>query len=60
MELPADDYILLSVINTKLRDKYSSLEELCAEEGADISSVLSRLGAIGYAYDEIRNCFSAS
>ncbi|MDE6613301.1 MAG: DUF4250 domain-containing protein [Clostridia bacterium] len=59
MELPADDYMLLLIINTKLRDKYSSLKELCAEEEADISAVLSRLGAIGYAYDEVRNCFSA-
>ena len=27
MVLPADDFILLSVINTKLRDEYSSLED---------------------------------
>ena len=58
MELPADDFILLSIINTKLRDKYSSLQELCGEEDADISAVVSRLGALGYEYDGVRNCFS--
>ncbi|MDE7182506.1 MAG: DUF4250 domain-containing protein [Clostridia bacterium] len=58
MELPADDFILLSIINTKLRDKYLSLHELCEEEDADISAVVSRLGALGYTYDEVRNCFS--
>ena len=31
--LPQDPYILLSVINTKLRDGYSSLSALC--EGLD-------------------------
>ena len=31
--LPQDPYILLSVINTKLRDAYSSLSALC--EGLD-------------------------
>ncbi|MDE6104280.1 MAG: DUF4250 domain-containing protein, partial [Clostridia bacterium] len=47
-----------SIINTKLRDKYSFLQELCEEEDADICAVVSRLGAIGYEYDGARNCFS--
>ena len=29
MELPKDPMILFSFINTKLRDKYTSLDELC-------------------------------
>ena len=35
MPLPNDPFILLSVINTKLRDFYPSLAELCSSE--DIS-----------------------
>ena len=37
MILPSDDYILLSLVNTKLRDEYSSPESLCEEEGVDYS-----------------------
>ena len=35
MILPSDDYILLSLVNTKLRDEYSSPESLCEEEGVE-------------------------
>ena len=41
MILPADDYILISVLNTKLRDLYPSLEELCEEEGLVCDDVVS-------------------
>ena len=50
MILPEDDFILLSVINTKLRDEYSSLEDLCEEEGVSIEEICTRLKALGYAY----------
>ena len=33
--LPKDPAILLSVVNTKLRDDYADLEDLCAAEDAD-------------------------
>ncbi|MDE6597352.1 MAG: DUF4250 domain-containing protein [Clostridia bacterium] len=57
MDLPQDDFILLSFINTKLRDEYSSLDELC--DSLDISSetILSRLENLGYTYDEEKNAF---
>ena len=57
MNLPADDFILLSLINTKLRDNYSSLQELCEEEGVDLQQILARLSALGYSYDEEANAF---
>ena len=57
MNLPADNFILLSVINTALRDKYSSFEELCEEEGVESPYILSRLAQIGYSYDSDANCF---
>ena len=57
MELPADNFILLSVINTALRDGYSSFAELCEEEGIDGEEIESRLNAAGYFYDKSQNAF---
>lgn len=58
--LPQDPVILLSYINTQLRDNYSSLEALA--EGLDISAdelkaATDALSAIGYNYDEAQNKF---
>lgn len=57
MELPANDYILLSVINTALRDRYKSLGELITEEEISEEEVVGRLAAIGYKYDPAANAF---
>jgi len=57
MSLPADDYILLSYINTKLRDEYSSLEDLCASENFDKRQICMRLNGISYEYDPQDNAF---
>ena len=57
MFLPSDNNILLSLINTKLRDNYSSLEELCEEEGLDTEEIISRLLSVGYVYNEQTNQF---
>lgn len=57
MILPADDFILLSVINTKLRDIYSSLESLCDEEEIDMAELCRRLARAGYSYDKAQNAF---
>ena len=57
MILPADDNILLSLINTKLRDKYSSLEELCEEEDVSAEEIISRLSAKGFTYNKQLNAF---
>lgn len=48
--LPKDPFMLLSVVNTKLRDDYSSLEELCAAEGIDEADLKQRLAAAGFEY----------
>lgn len=57
MILPADDYILLSLINTKLRDEYPSLESLCREENVEKSVLCARLERLGFYYDESQNAF---
>lgn len=55
--LPKDPFILLSFINTQLRDKYTSFDEFTASEGVDPSEITSRLSAIDYVYDEKKNQF---
>ncbi len=58
--IPKDTVILLSYINTKLRDHYYTLDAL--SEGLDLDSVAmedlcSKLKAIGYEYDSDKNQF---
>lgn len=52
-----DANILLSVVNTALRDKYSSLEEYAREEDVSVDEILNILESIGYYYDKYSNSF---
>ena len=55
--LPQDSFILLSYINTKLRDEYSSIEELCEDLACDCAQLEQKLGALGYVYNREQNKF---
>lgn len=55
--LPNDPVILLSVINTKLRDYYPTLDALCDDIDIDKAELVKKLAAIGYEYKETRNQF---
>ncbi|OUQ81582.1 DUF4250 domain-containing protein [Flavonifractor sp. An100] len=55
--LPQDPVILLSYVNTKLRDCYSSLEDLCGDLRADQEQLVEKLAGIDYRYDPARNQF---
>ena len=55
--LPKDPMILLSVINTKLRDFYPSLDDLCDDLQVDAGELAKSLPAIGCAYSLERNQF---
>ena len=55
--LPNDPVMLLSVVNTQLRDNFSTLEKLCRAYNTDAGSLRQKLGAINYAYDEEQNQF---
>ena len=57
MYLPKNPEMLLSVINTALRDKYSSLAEMCTEEDVNEEEILSILENAGYYYNENLNAF---
>ena len=55
--LPKDPMILLSVINTKLRDNYPSLSALCDDLGENETEILEKLFLIGYEYNSKENRF---
>ena len=57
MNLPDDSMMLLSVINTKLRDFYKNLDELCEDMNADKQEIIKKLRAIDYDYNEELNRF---
>lgn len=56
--LPQDTYILLSYINTKLRDEYPSLDALCAALDVDRAALEAKLGAAGFTYMADTNRFA--
>lgn len=55
--LPQDPVILLSYVNTKLRDQYPSLAALCSDLAEDQVALEEKLKEIGYEYDAGRNQF---
>ena len=55
--LPKDPVMLLSVINTNLRDYYSSLDELCDAKEVDRDEIIKALEKIDYKYDVEKNQF---
>lgn len=57
MNIPKDPIILLSFINTKLRDEYPSLEELCKGLMIERNHLETSLSAIGYDYHKEQNRF---
>ncbi|MDD6330922.1 MAG: DUF4250 domain-containing protein [Clostridium sp.] len=57
MELPKDSMMLLSVINTKLRDFYPTLDALCEDMNVDRAAVESQLKQIDYVYNAELNRF---
>lgn len=57
MTLPNDPSMLLSVINTKLRDFYPSLDSLCDDLNADKDELIRKCALVGYRYSTERNQF---
>ncbi len=55
--LPKDPVMMLSVVNTKLRDFYHSLDDLCEDLGVEKEEIVRKLKGIGYEYDEDRRQF---
>ena len=55
--LPTDPMILLSFLNTKLRDEYDSLAALCEDLEEDEDEIKAKLAAVGFSYDKKRRRF---
>lgn len=55
--LPNDPAILLSFVNTKLRDFYKNLDEMCSDMDIDRDKLEEKLAVIGYKYKDERNQF---
>ena len=49
--------MLLSYVNLKLRDYYSSLDALCDDLGLDPGEIEEKLRGADYSYDSARNQF---
>ena len=56
--IPKDPMILLSYVNTQLRDYYESLEALCTCRGLNRQNLLEKMDSIDYHYDEKTNSSS--
>lgn len=57
MNMPKDPVMLMSFLNTQLRDNYSSLDELCKAFMADKEEIIKKMAMINYEYDSEKNKF---
>lgn len=57
MELPQDPFMLMSAVNMYLRDRYESLDELCADLGVERSALEEKLRSAGFEYSAEHNKF---
>ncbi|MDE7024518.1 MAG: DUF4250 domain-containing protein [Paramuribaculum sp.] len=56
--LPSDPAMLLSVVNTKLRDQYpNGLDEMCNDMGLDRAILEKKLAEAGFEYSPTSNKF---
>ena len=57
MNMPKDPVMLLSFVNTQLRDHYPSLTELCQSYMTEENELVDKLASINYHYDQEKNQF---
>lgn len=55
--VPSNPMMLLSFMNTKMRDEHMNLDELCYDLEIDRSDVEEKLNMISYTYDSELNRF---
>ena len=54
---PKDPMLLLSVVNTKIRDYYHTLDALCEDMNVEKDEIICKLKGIDYEYDESKHQF---
>lgn len=57
MDLPKNPIILLSYINTQLRDNYADLDSMCKDLNISKKEIIYTLSNSGYEYNESSNQF---
>lgn len=57
MSIPKDPVMLLSYVNTQLRDHYSSLDDLCSSLNLEKQAIIQSLQEIDYSYEQDYNQF---
>lgn len=57
MELPNDPMMLMSVINMKLRDEYSTFDALCEDLQISKEDIVKKLAEAGFEYNPAVNKF---
>ena len=55
--IPKDPMILLSWLNTRLRDEYPDLDALCEDQDLDRAALEEKLLSAGFRYDEAQKRF---
>lgn len=55
--MPKDPVMLLSFVNTQLRDNYNTLEELCKSYMVSKEEITNKLKTINYEYNSEKNQF---
>ena len=55
--IPKDPVMLLSYVNTQLRDYYDSLDDFLKDKELSGESLIKKLASIDYEYDEELNQF---
>ena len=55
--LQNDPMLSLSVVNTKLRDRYKDLDSFCEDLNVDKQSLIEKMSAIDYEYSIDQNQF---
>ena len=57
MNIDIPSQLLVSILNTKLRNDYDSLEGLCDDLDVKQDDIIGRLAKDGYIYDDALNQF---
>lgn len=57
MQLPQDPMMLMSFINMKLRDTYTSLDQLCEDLDLNQEALIQTLADAGFEYNPSANKF---
>ena len=55
--IPKDPFMLLSYVNTQLRDFYPDLDQMCQALGLVKKELEDKLTGIDYSYDKTTNQF---